>query len=89
MDDLQTHARTALEQVCARGDLIRARELDAEHFIDHVNALDFNGQDGIAQSVALYVRSSPTSRSASSTSTKTATASRPGGHCRASPATAA
>ena len=48
------HAREALEQVCARGDLRRARELYAEDFVDHVNALDFHGQDGIARSVALY-----------------------------------
>jgi predicted ester cyclase len=54
VDDLQTHARTALEQVCARGDLDRARELYAENFIDHVNTLEFHGQDGIARSVALY-----------------------------------
>ena len=50
MDDLQTHARTALEQVCARGDL----ELYSEHFVDRVKALEFHGQDGIARSVALY-----------------------------------
>jgi len=48
------HARTALEQVCARGDLARARELYAHDFVDHVNALEFHGQDGIAKSVALY-----------------------------------
>ena len=54
MTDTEMHARTALEQVCARGDLARARELYAEDFIDHVNALDFHGQDGIARSVALY-----------------------------------
>ena len=54
MDDLQTHARTALEQVCARGDLDRAHELYSEHFVDHVNALEFHGKDGIARSVALY-----------------------------------
>jgi hypothetical protein len=68
------HARTALEQVCAHGDLNRARELYAEDFIDHVNALDFHGQDGIARSVALYrAPSSPTSRSACWPSTPTAT----------------
>jgi predicted ester cyclase len=54
VDDLQTHARTALEQVCARGDLDRARDLYAEDFVDHVNALEFHGQAGIARSVALY-----------------------------------
>ena len=48
------HARTALKEVCARGDLARARELYAEDFVDHVNALEFHGQDGIAKSVALY-----------------------------------
>jgi predicted ester cyclase len=54
MDDQAQHARTALEQVCARGDLERARELYAHDFIDHVNALEFRGQEGIARSVALY-----------------------------------
>ena len=54
VDDLALHARTALEQVCARGDLERARELYALDFIDHVNALEFHGQEGIARSVALY-----------------------------------
>jgi steroid delta-isomerase-like uncharacterized protein len=53
MDEL-THARTALEQVCARGDLDRARELYADDFIDHVNALEFRGQEGIARSVSMY-----------------------------------
>jgi predicted ester cyclase len=54
MDDRAAHALTALEQVCARGDLDRARDLYAEDFVDHVNALDFHGHDGIARSVALY-----------------------------------
>ena len=48
------HARVALEEVCARGDLDRARAIYAENFVDHVNALDFHGQEGIAKSVALY-----------------------------------
>jgi predicted ester cyclase len=54
MSSQSDHAREALEQVCARGNLQRARELYAEDFVDHVNALDFHGQDGIARSVALY-----------------------------------
>jgi predicted ester cyclase len=54
MSSQPDHAREALEQVCARGNLQRARELYAEDFIDHVNALEFHGQDGIARSVALY-----------------------------------
>jgi len=54
MADQSQRARTALEEVCARGDLDRARELYATDFVDHVNALEFHGQDGIAKSVALY-----------------------------------
>jgi predicted ester cyclase len=54
MHDRALHARTALEQVCARGDLVRARELYAGDFLDHVNALEFRGQEGVARSVALY-----------------------------------
>jgi predicted ester cyclase len=54
MDDRALHARTALEQVCAGGDLQRARDLYAHDFVDHVNALRFHGQEGIARSVALY-----------------------------------
>ena len=54
MSSQPEHAREALEQVCARGNLERARELYAEDFVDHVNALDFHGHDGIARSVALY-----------------------------------
>jgi predicted ester cyclase len=53
-DDRAVHARTALEEVCARGDLERARELYAPDFVDHVNALEFHGQEGIARSVAMY-----------------------------------
>ena len=53
MSSHSDHAREALEQVCARGDLQRARELYAEDFVDHVNAVDFHGQDGM-RSVALY-----------------------------------
>jgi predicted ester cyclase len=40
--------------VCARGDLARARELYADDFVDHVNALESRGQQGIAKSVAMY-----------------------------------
>jgi steroid delta-isomerase-like uncharacterized protein len=54
MSEQRDRARIALEQVCARGDLDRARELYATDFVDHVNALEFHGQDGIARSVALY-----------------------------------
>ena len=40
--------------MCARGDLARARELYADDFVDHVNTLEFHGQEGIARSVAIY-----------------------------------
>jgi predicted ester cyclase len=54
MADQPQRARTALEEVCARGDLNRARELYTTDFVDHVNALEFHGHDGIARSVAMY-----------------------------------
>lgn len=54
MSDESTHARAALEEVCARGDLQRARELHAPDFVDHVNAVEFRGHEGIARSVAFY-----------------------------------
>ena len=53
MDDRLLQARTALEEVCTRGDLARASELYAPDFVDHVNPLEFHGQAGIAESVAL------------------------------------
>jgi predicted ester cyclase len=54
MNDRQAHARRALEHVRARGDLDAASQLYAADFIDHVNRLEFHGQEGIAESVALY-----------------------------------
>ena len=47
-------ARKALEQVCARGDLELARECYAPDFVDHVNAMDLHGHEGIRQSTDLY-----------------------------------
>jgi predicted ester cyclase len=49
-----TVARKALEQVCARGDLTLARECYATDFVDHVNALDLRGHEGIRRSTDLY-----------------------------------
>jgi predicted ester cyclase len=46
--------RKALEQVCARGDIELAQECYAPDFVDHVNALDFHGHDGIRRSTRLY-----------------------------------
>jgi predicted ester cyclase len=47
-------ARKALEQVCARGDLELARECYAADFVDHVNALDLHGHEGVRRSTDLY-----------------------------------
>jgi predicted ester cyclase len=47
-------ARTALEQVCARGDLELAQECYAADFVDHVNARDLHGHEGIRRSTDLY-----------------------------------
>jgi predicted ester cyclase len=47
-------ARKALEQVCARGDLELARECYAPTFVDHVNAMDLEGHEGIRRSTNLY-----------------------------------
>ena len=49
-----TIARKALEQACARGDLTLAQECYAADFIDHVNALDLHGHEGIRRSTDLY-----------------------------------
>jgi predicted ester cyclase len=49
-----TVARKALEQVCARGDLELAQECYAANFIDHVNAIDLHGHEGIRRSTDLY-----------------------------------
>ena len=45
-----TVARTALEQVCPRGDLELAQECYTTDFVDHVNALDLYGHEGIRRS---------------------------------------
>lgn len=47
-------ARRALEQVCARGDFEAARGLYSPEFRDHVNALEFQGLEGVRRSVGLY-----------------------------------
>ena len=50
----RAHAREALERVCARGDFEAARDYYSPDFIDHVNEMEYRGQDGIRQSVGLY-----------------------------------
>jgi predicted ester cyclase len=54
---MSTHAavaQKALEQVCARGDLELAHECYAPDFVDHVNAMDLHGHDGIRRSTDVY-----------------------------------
>ena len=50
----RAHAREALERVCARGDFEAARDYYSPDFIDHVNEMEYRGQDGIRQSAGLY-----------------------------------
>src|SRR5436190_6015428 len=47
-------AREALERVCARGDFDASRDYYSADFIDHVNEMEYRGQEGIRQSVGLY-----------------------------------
>ena len=47
-------ARTALEDVCARGDMELASECYAEDFTDHVGGLEYEGLDGVRRSTSLY-----------------------------------
>jgi ketosteroid isomerase-like protein len=49
-------ARTALEQVCARGDMTLAPQCYAEDFVDHVGRMQFRGLDGVRRSTELYRR---------------------------------
>ncbi len=46
--------RTALEQVCARGDMRLAPSCYAEEFVDHVGRLEFRGLGGVKRSTSLY-----------------------------------
>jgi predicted ester cyclase len=47
-------ARTALEQVCSRGDMALAPQCYAEDFADHVGSLEYHGLDGVQKSTAFY-----------------------------------
>jgi ketosteroid isomerase-like protein len=46
--------RTALERVCANGDMTLARDCYAEDFTDHIGTVQFHGHDGIRRSTTLY-----------------------------------
>lgn len=47
-------ARTALEQVCSRGDMTLAPTCYAEDFTDHVGGLEYHGLEGVQKSTAFY-----------------------------------
>jgi len=47
-------ARTALEQVCARGDMALAPRCYAEDFVDHVGRVEYRGLEGVRRSTGLY-----------------------------------
>lgn len=49
-------AKAALEQVCSGRQLSCAHEWYSEHFIDHVNGMDYRGHDGIRRSVSGYTK---------------------------------
>ena len=47
-------ARTALERVCATGDMALAPECYARDFEDHVGGLEYQGLEGVRRSTAFY-----------------------------------
>jgi hypothetical protein len=47
-------ARHALEQVCSRNDPAAAAGVYSADFLDHVNAIDYRGHEGIKKSLGLY-----------------------------------
>jgi predicted ester cyclase len=52
--DQRAIARRALEEVCARGDFVKAAEFYSPTFTDHVGPIDYHGLDGVKKSVNLY-----------------------------------
>jgi predicted ester cyclase len=49
-------ARTAIEQVCARGDMDLAPSCYAEDFADYFASSEYHGLDGVRKSTELYRR---------------------------------
>jgi predicted ester cyclase len=54
IDDNRAVARTALEDVCASGDMDLAPRCYAPDFADHVGSLEYEGLDGVRRSTSLY-----------------------------------
>ena len=52
--DHRTLARHALENVCSTADPGRAVGVYSRDFLDHVNARDYSGHEGIRRSLGLY-----------------------------------
>ena len=52
--DRADRAAQAIERVCARGDFAAAPGYYSPRFVDHVNALEYRGLEGVRRSVALY-----------------------------------
>ncbi len=52
--DERAIARHALERVCSNADPARAAGVYSRNFIDHVNARDYHGHEGIRASLSLY-----------------------------------
>lgn len=52
--DSRSLARYALERVCSRADPAAATGVYSRDFLDHVNARDYRGHEGIRESLALY-----------------------------------
>jgi hypothetical protein len=51
---LQPTCPVALEQVCARGDMVLAPSCYAEDFADHFANAEYHGLEGVPRSTALY-----------------------------------
>jgi predicted ester cyclase len=52
--DLAPIAREAIESVCSGKRMVAAADYYSPEFVDHVNAMEFHGLDGVRRSVALY-----------------------------------
>jgi hypothetical protein len=52
--DGRTLARHALENVCSTADPGRAVGVYSRDFLDHVNARDYSGHEGVRESLGLY-----------------------------------
>jgi predicted ester cyclase len=54
VDTNRAVARTALERVCAPGDVTLAPKCYAKDFADHVGSVEYRGLAGVERSTALY-----------------------------------